>query len=244
MQIVWKELKKNDKVYKEKWPFLNDVKGLSPSTLTKPLALLVYGLDDDKEQWMIDIIKKAQLDGQEYEKAVQHYLTTTNFNDTLKKYYNNFNHTITKQKLLKTLKYLYAKNKEQNIKFKDMDIKFNRVGYAMYKDTFIACENDIEFEREIWECKKTNLKYSKDKNKEFATLLMYEIQCYMQHLCFNKKIKYLWALTPNKLNCKEVEFRDDIEEWIDYLLSIKDLSKQEMYNKILYRITIGELKWD
>lgn len=179
--IEWRQLvnKETGEIYKDKWPYLNGVKALSPSTILAPLFSLVYGINPP------NFTHSGMTDGIEFENALAYFMQTKNIglstemvsNDKIKPRFARLANILN--------------NDRTRI---DIDEPFvrNSIGYDRICGRLVACETDMEFPNYILELKKTNMK-GKTKLKEYAIKMAYQIQCEIQSFIFGKPVYLVWA---------------------------------------------------
>jgi hypothetical protein len=197
--IEYRELRNEfGEVYKEQWPFLGDEKALSPSSILKLLYAACYGTGGNKVGFSqgkdFEEMAKTILEGGSFSEAFSYIAKWPNL----------------KKRGLKFIKYLLAARKSYAKK-----PQHNTIGWTIFKGKLIGCETDFEFENAIWELKKSNeLKPA----KEIILDTIFELQCYIQHLCFNKII-YLMRVYEVKGEVKIVKKRFKPNLWHDEMLS-------------------------
>lgn len=195
-------------VYKKNWPYENGIKALSPNQILKPLTEYVYGTSGFKHNGFKD--------GHEFENAVELYIRTNN-KELAKTLISNV-------KLKDRLDYL-------NMWFANGTNWRNRIHYAYFEHTLVACETDIEYSSYVYEIKKTN--YEKlSKKKKNVLDLTYLLQCKIQFWCTNKEVMLLW-FKENYLTWELYkEFNKDeinlVNELIKYARTGMKLNKEEV----------------
>lgn len=201
--IEWKQLERNGEIYKERWPFKNGIKAISPSSLTQPVSWLVYGYSEVPIKH-IGMIANSQL-----EKAVSHYLLTRNWAGSMQLLKGMPPSTYDKAQLtLKKLAVIF----KQPVKH-----QLHTIYFCDYKNRFIACETDIDFNSSIWEIKMSNIPDDEEKVKYLNVL--FDLQLYIQKICSGKKVSLLHI---NSLKQFKEPKNYDINKLMELLLNIYD----------------------
>lgn len=225
-------------VYKERWPFINEIKAISPSSLTKPLMNIVYGINKT------GFVNQGMKDGQDFEHAVALYLNTEDLKFSIGFISNDKLHERF-EKLIREI--------EKDFPFEDKDITRHDISFWNYKGRInFACETDITIDKEcILEIKKTNTSKLSPLKKR-ALLLAYELQMYIQFKATGLHIHACWAsdefIVNNWMNEKFLE-QEEFYEWaIRTLLRYNVLEEEDqvkIWKELLEREENKEkLKWE
>jgi hypothetical protein len=209
------------------WPYYQEVKALSASSLTEVLKQIEYG-DLQIPEYVLRI---AALNGKSFHQIIQDYFqkgpnssSPSNWEVNEKVY----------KKLHETIDFI-EKEENQQVFSSHCFLGKERLHYTFYKEVLIATYTDLEFEDYIVELKSNNVKMHESP----LTLLTFEIQLLIQRLCTKKEIYLLWS-TGSGVIFHQFKVSDSLLKVLDTLIDLvkkkDDYSlekKREIVEKIL-----------
>lgn len=193
------------------WPYYNEEKAWSASSLVSILKEIEYG---DK-QIPEFVLKRAANNGKIFHQIIQKFIQgerkTVNFLDDLT--ISNFSISEkTQQKLQETIEFLFQNQKLLSI---HSFLGSERLHYDFYKGVLVATYTDLEFQDCIVELKSNNIKMMESP----LTLLAFQIQLLIQHLCTKKDIHLLWS-TGDGVIFHKFQISDKLLKVLDDLIDI------------------------
>ena len=209
------------------WPYYQEEKALSASSLTEVLKQIEYG-DLQIPEYVLRI---AALNGKSFHQIIQDYFQKGP--DSLSPSDWEVNEKVYK-KLHETINFM---EKNRQILNSHCFLGKERLHYTFHKEVLIATYADLEFEDYIVELKSNNVKMHESP----LTLLTFEIQLLIQHLCTKKKkeIYLLWS-TGSGVIFHQFKVSDSLLKVLDTLIDLvkkkDDYSlekKREIVKKIL-----------
>lgn len=207
------------------WPYYQEEKAWSASSLTEILKQIEYG-DLQIPEFVLQI---AARNGKLFHQIIQEFVqkgpdspTPTDWKVSEK----------VRQKLHETINFI-----EQNRQILNSHcfLGSERLHHTFYKGVLIATYIDLEFEDYIVELKTNNIKMHESP----LTLLTFQIQLLIQHLCTKKEVYLLWS-TGNGVIFHQFQVSDSLLKVLDTLIDLvkkrDDYSlerKREIVEKIL-----------
>ncbi|RHZ37190.1 hypothetical protein [endosymbiont GvMRE of Glomus versiforme] len=158
------------------WPYYQGKKAWSPSSLIEILKLIEYGDKQIPEY----VLRKAADNGKLFHQIIQKFVQTGN-SPTQKVI------SLSVQKKLKETICFLEQNKK-NLGSKRF-LRSEKLHHTFYKEVLIATYVDLEFDDCIVELKTNNIKMHESP----LTLLAFQIQLLIQHLCTKKEVYLLWS---------------------------------------------------
>lgn len=208
------------------WPYYQDEKARSASSLTEILKQIEYG-DLQIPEFVLQI---AARNGKLFHQIIQEFIqkgpdsaTSTDWKVSEK----------VRQKLHETIDFI-----EQNRQILNSHcfLGSERLHYTFYKGVLIATYTDLEFEDYIVELKTNNIKMHESP----LTLLTFQIQLLIQHLCTKKEVYLLWS-TGNGVIFHQFQVSDSLLKVLDTLIDLvkkKDDYSLEEKRKIVEKILL------
>jgi len=207
------------------WPYYQDEKARSASSLTEILKQIEYG----ELQIPEFVLQIAARNGKLFHQIIQEFIqkgpdsaTSTDWKVSEK----------VRQKLHETIDFI---EKNRQILNSHCFLGSERLHYTFYKEVLIATYTDLEFEDYIVELKTNNIKMHESP----LTLLTFQIQLLIQHLCTKKEVYLLWS-TGSGVIFHQFQISDDLLKVLDTLIDLvkkrDDYSlekKREIVEKIL-----------
>ena len=207
------------------WPYYQEEKAWSASSLTEILKQIEYG-DLQIPEFVLQI---AARNGKLFHQIIQEFIqngpdsaTPTDWKVSEK----------VRQKLHETISFI-----EQNRQILNSHcfLGSERLHHTFYKGVLIATYTDLEFEDYIVELKTNNIKMHESP----LTLLTFQIQLLIQHLCTKKEVYLLWS-TGNGVIFHQFQVSDSLLKVLDTLIDLvkkRDeyslVKKKEIVKKIL-----------
>lgn len=225
------------------WPYFNNIKAISPSSISKLLAYMEYGKVNKKQ------MQYAFNRGNEIEEGFYTYHKYKKLNIDSKKCYafalSKCKSTFKRKQLIKLIYWFDKKYPSatletyQRIAFKEpyaciLDFEFNYLGKVL-----------------IFDLKTNNKRYSSPLQR-----IMWDIQFYIQSLCTNNEISYIWC-SPDKEKDITIESKKwkypiyDLRALIELLQCINmiiDWDNEEIVNNHVENIKdyfkLNNIKWE
>ena len=209
-----------------KWPYYRGEKAWSPSSLVEILKLIEY---EDKQIPEI-ILQKAAQRGKIFHQAIQEFVQTG------KASHSKDSPSIC-QKIQETIGFLQTR--KTSFFQKQSFLASEKLHYTFHKNILIATYVDLEFSNCVIELKANNIKMYQSP----LTLLAFQIQLLIQHLCTQKAVYLLWS-TGQGVIFHRFKISPELLEILDILIDIgkkKDTytptKKRAMVEKILLSYT-------
>ncbi|WNE41352.1 MAG: hypothetical protein AM1032_000092 [Mycoplasmataceae bacterium] len=201
------------------WPYHQDKKALSSSTLTTILKEIEYG---DKQIPKF-VLMKAANNGKIFHETIQNFLVNGDEESYLS---------------LKISPKTLEKIKESLIFFKEKDFKnflgIEKLHYCFYEENFFGSYVDLEFDDFIIELKTNNVIIDQSP----ISVLIFKIQLLIQHLCTKKDIYLLWS-TGQGVFFNKFDKSEELLEILKILVNIvdnKDIYSFEVKREIIKRL--------
>jgi hypothetical protein len=193
------------------WAYYRGEKALSPSSLVEILKLIEY----ENKQIPRHVLQKAAENGKLFHQIIQEFVRTGN--DLTQKTKISFS---VQKKLQETIFFL-----EQNKKILDSNrfLKSEKLHHTFYKGILIASYVDLEFDDCIVELKSNNIKM----HESSLTLLAFQIQLLIQHLCTKKEVYLLWS-TGSQVIFHHFQVTRGLLKVLDTLIEL--VQKKDSYN--------------
>ena len=211
------------------WPYYQEEKALSASSLTEILKQIEYG-DLQIPEYVLRI---AALNGESFHQIIQDYFqkgpnpsSPSNWQVNEKVY----------KKLRETINFI-EEEENQQVFNSHCFLGKERLHYTFHEGVLIATYTDLEFEDYIVELKSNNIKMHESP----LTLLTFEIQLLIQHLCTKKEIYLLWS-TGNGVIFHQFKVSDNLLKVLDTLIDLvkkKDDYSLEKKREIVEKILLG-----
>lgn len=204
------------------WPYFEDKKAISSSSLTDILKEIEY---QDKQIPRFIILKAAE-NGKMFHKAIQNFFEKGD--EEWKKCFESASKKV-KEKIEESIDFF----KEKCFKgFLGSEVLYHK----FYKENFFATYVDLDFKDFIIELKTNNIII----NNSRISILVFRIQLLIQKICTNKEIYLLWS-TGNGVFFEKFEDNDKLFEILIILIDIlenKDIYSFETKKLIIERIII------
>lgn len=190
------------------WPYFEEKKALSSSSLTDVLKEIEYR---DKKIPKFVLLKAAE-NGKVFHKSIQKFLEEGN-----EDWYKSFSLSKkTIDKIEETLSFF----KSNNFKgFLSSEVLY----HAFYEGDFFASYVDLDFEEHAIELKTNNIVINESK----ISVLVFRIQLLVQSICTKKKIYLLWS-TGYGVYFEKFKPEEEIFEVLKILIDI--LRNKEIYS--------------
>lgn len=207
------------------WPYYQGEKAWSPSSLIEILKLIEY---EDKQIPEI-VLQRAAKNGKLFHQIIQEFIQTgedlapgTEISPKIQK------------KLQETI-YFLEKNKKllNNHCF----LGSERLHYAFYKGVLVATYIDLEFADCVVELKTNNIKMHESP----LTLLSFQIQLLIQHLCTQKEVYLLWS-TGNGVIFHRFQPAPSLFRILDELIDL--VKKKDTYTILEKRAIVEKILID
>lgn len=206
------------------WPYYQDQKAWSPSSLIEILKQIEYG---DK-QIPEFVLKRAAKNGKSFHQIIQKFIQTR---DDLFEPVDSLN---TNQKIKETISFF--KKNEVLINF-DSFLGSEELHHTFHKGVLIATYVDLEFSNFIVELKTNNAKMHKSP----LTLLAFQIQLLVQHLCTKKDVYLLWS-TGDGVIFHKFQISDSLLQILDTLIDL--VKKRDEYTLLEKRAIVEKILVD
>jgi hypothetical protein len=208
------------------WPYYQDQKALSASSLTSILKEIEYG---DKKIPKFVLLRAAN-NGKIFHQIIQDFLQ----NGDEKSYLSNEITSKTLIKIKESIEFFKKKN------FKNF-IGSEKLHYCFFEGNLFASYVDLEFDKFIIELKTNNI----IADESPISVLVFKIQMLIQYLCTNKDIYLLWS-TGEGVFLNKFENNQELYEILKILIGIsnnKDIysfeTKKEIVRKLLIIYSSG-----
>lgn len=201
------------------WPYFQEQKAFSSSSLTSILKEIEYG---DKQIPKFVLLRAAN-NGKIFHQTIQDFLESGDESSYLSMEIS----AKTLAKITETIAFFKANN------FKNF-IGSEKLHYCFYEGNFFASYVDLEFDTFIIELKTNNVIIDESQ----ISVLVFKIQMLIQYLCTRKDIYLLWSTGEGAFFSKFEENRD-LYEILDILVNIannKDIYSMEAKREIVKRL--------
>ena len=205
------------------WPYFNNEKSLSASTLTRILKEVEY----KNKQIPYFVLMRAANNGKIFHQTIQRYLETGDD----KSYLSESISLKTLEKIKESISFFKEKKFS---KFLGSE-RLHHCFYGENKEVFFGSYIDLEFEDFVIELKTNNVIIDQSP----TSILIFKIQMLIQHLCTQKDIFLLWS-TGNGVFFNKFEKTEELMKILKILINVsnsKDLysfeAKKEMVEKLL-----------
>ncbi len=198
------------------WPYYQGKKAWSASSLISILKQIEY---EDKKI-PIFVLQKAAKNGKLFHEIIQNFIQS---GSDLPNYSDLKISTKTGEKLKETIEFIKRNNQVINAK---CFLGSERLHYTFYKGILLAAYVDLEFNNNYIVELKTN---NGSMNESPLTLLAFQIQLLVQHLCSGKEVYLLWS-TGNGVTFHKFSISNKLLKAFDILIDL--LKKKDDYSLI------------